>query len=55
MAMAPRTPSSRPPWTAWTFAAAAEVEEVGEALLVLDPVSTDAEVAAAEAEVALVV
>lgn len=39
MATAPRAPSSRPLWTAYTLPAAAELDELGEAVLVEVPVS----------------
>lgn len=54
MATAPRAPSSRPLWTACALPAAAELEELGDAVLVEVPVSSsDEEVLVAAAEVVL--
>lgn len=50
MAAAPSAPIRRPPWTACTPAAAAELEEVAAAVLELDEVTSD-EVVVALAEV----
>lgn len=50
--MAPRAPSSKPPWATWMPPDAAELEEVAAAVLVLVP-DEPAEVAVTATEVLL--